>query len=187
MLKASALSIMTLFATSPLYANTLLDIQTSKGNIEVELFDDQAPTTVKNFKQYVESDFYQNTIFHRVINGFMIQGGGFDEQMNQKVTLGKIKNEADNGIKNTRGTLAMARTQDPNSAESQFFINLSDNDFLDKQVGNPGYAVFGKVINGMEVVDQIAKVQTTSRNGHRDVPSDNIVIKKIQIKTDSKK
>lgn len=159
-----------LLSASACAASSTMQIQTSMGTIEIELFDDQAPISVENFKKYTQAHFYQGTIFHRVIPGFMIQGGGFDAQMQQKPTRPPIKNEAANGLKNTRGTLAMARTNHPNSATSQFFINVAENDFLNKNNMNDGYAVFGKVTKGMEVVDQIAKVPTTSVGPHQDVP-----------------
>ena len=157
----------------------MVTIKTSKGDIKLELFKDEAPITVKNFLSYIRSGFYQNTIFHRVIPGFMIQGGGMDEKFFQKPTEKPIKNEATNQISNTRGTIAMARTQVVDSATSQFFINVADNDFLDFKAPTAmhyGYCVFGKVVEGMEVVDAIVSVPTTSRGMHRDVPVDNVVI-----------
>lgn len=166
------------FATSVMASDktphVLLD--TSFGQVEIELNAEKAPVSTKNFLEYVDSGFYNNTIFHRVIPGFMVQGGGFTEQMVQKQTRDPIQNEASNGLQNTRGTLSMARTSDPNSATSQFFINVADNDFL-----NPGrdrgYAVFGKVTKGMEVVDQIVNSPTTTKKGMRDVPADPVYIK----------
>ncbi len=146
---------------------------TSKGDIKIELYADKAPETVKNFLQYTESGFYDGTIFHRVIDGFMIQGGGMTKDMEQKKTQPAIKNEAYNGLKNTRGTLAMARTGDVDSATGQFFINLKDNSFLDFKAKTPrefGYCVFGKVIEGMDVVDAIKAVETGSKGMHSDVP-----------------
>ena len=159
-------------------------IETNLGNIELELDEKKAPITVKNFAGYAKSGHYNDTIFHRVINGFMIQGGGFTADMNQKPTKEPIRNEAMNGLKNARGTIAMARTMVVDSATSQFFINLVDNSFLDFR--NPsaqgfGYAVFGKVTKGMEVVDQIAKVRTGSRGMHQDVPAEAVVIKKVTV------
>jgi peptidyl-prolyl cis-trans isomerase A (cyclophilin A) len=145
-------------------------LNTSMGEIEIELEAEKAPLSVKNFLNYVESGFYDGTVFHRVIPGFMIQGGGFDESMNQKKTGEPIKNEADNGLHNVRGTLAMARTQDVNSATSQFFINHRDNDFLDHGGRDFGYAVFAKVVRGMDVVDQIAQVPTGNRSMMQNVP-----------------
>lgn len=152
-------------------------IKTTAGDITVELFDKEAPVTVENFLQYVKDGFYNHTIFHRVINGFMIQGGGFDTKFTQKETRPTIQNEASNGISNARGTLAMARTPHPHSASAQFFINLVDNDFLNFRAATMdgfGYCVFGKVIDGMDIVDQIAGVKTGKRGGHADVPVDNV-------------
>ena len=157
----------------------MLTIKTSKGDIQIELFEKEAPETVKNFLSYVKDGFYKNTIFHRVIPGFMIQGGGFDTDFNQKATKAPVKNEAANQVSNKRGTLAMARTMVVDSATSQFFINLVDNDFLDFKAPIPqyyGYCVFGKVVSGMEVVDAIAQVATGSRGMHQDVPTENVVI-----------
>ena len=159
-------------------------IETDLGAIELELDEKKAPVTVKNFVDYAQSGHYNDTIFHRVIDGFMIQGGGFTADMNQKSTKEPIRNEAMNGLKNARGTIAMARTMVVDSATSQFFINLVDNSFLDFR--NPtaqgfGYAVFGKVTKGMETVDKIAKVQTGSRGMHQDVPVKPVVIKKITV------
>lgn len=149
---------------------------TSAGEIEIELNADSAPVTVKNFIDYVNSGFFDGTIFHRVIPGFMIQGGGFTADMNQKATNAPIKNEGNNGLKNTKGTLAMARTSAPNSATSQFFINLVDNDFLDYNASNPGYAVFGHVVKGMDIVEQIAGVETKNAGPHQNVPVTPITI-----------
>jgi peptidyl-prolyl cis-trans isomerase A (cyclophilin A) len=143
---------------------------TSLGNITILLFQHEAPVTVKNFLAYVDSGFYNGTIFHRVIPGFVVQGGGFDKKMIRRPTYAPIKNESDNGMKNERGTLSMARTTDPNSATSQFFINLVDNASLDSSSRGPGYAVFGKVIAGLDVVDKIAKVETETRGGYQDIP-----------------
>jgi peptidyl-prolyl cis-trans isomerase A (cyclophilin A) len=151
-------------------------LSTSQGDIKVELDVEKAPITVGNFLGYVDDEFFEGTIFHRVIPGFMIQCGGFDEEMARKDTRKPIKNEADNGLSNDRGTLAMARTTDVNSATSQFFINLKDNDSLNHGSRDFGYAVFGKVVDGMEVVDKIAATQTTTRKGHSDVPVEPIVI-----------
>lgn len=155
--------------------------ETTAGDILVELYPDKAPVTVENFLKYVDDGFYDNTIFHRVIPGFMIQGGGLDIKMKEKDTRDGIKNEADNGLKNERGSIAMARTMDPHSASAQFFINLKDNDFLDYRAPTPdgwGYAVFGKVIDGMDVVDKIAKAKTGSVGHYDDVPKDSILITK---------
>jgi peptidyl-prolyl cis-trans isomerase A (cyclophilin A) len=151
-------------------------LSTSQGDIKVELDSEKAPITVENFLAYLDDGFFQGTIFHRVIPGFMIQGGGFDQEMVRKDARGPIKNEADNGLSNQRGTLAMARTSDIDSATSQFFINLKDNDFLDHGTRDFGYAVFGRVVDGMGVVDKIAATPTTSRKGQRDVPVEPIVI-----------
>ena len=157
----------------------MITIKTNKGDIKLELFEKEAPITVKNFLSYVKSGFYKGTIFHRVIPNFMIQGGGMDEQFNQKPTEKPIKNEATNQISNKRGTIAMARTQVVDSATSQFFINVVDNDFLDFRAPTAqfyGYCVFGKVVEGMDVADAIVSVPTTSKGMHRDVPQENIVI-----------
>ncbi len=159
-------------------------IKTSMGDIELELFPNKAPITVDNFLDYVKDGFYNGTIFHRVIDGFMIQGGGFEPGMIQKKTNPPIKNEADNGLSNLRGTIAMARTQVVDSATSQFFINLKDNTFLDHKNNTPsgyGYCVFGKVIKGMDVVDSIAKVKTHSVGYFQDVPIKDVIIEKIEI------
>lgn len=159
--------------------NPVVLLETTSGDILVELYPDKAPETVANFLKYVDNGFYNNTIFHRVIPGFMIQGGGLTCRMQQKDTEAPIRNEADNGLKNDRGTIAMARTMDPHSATAQFFINLVDNDFLNFQApsGNGwGYCVFGKVTEGMDVVDKIAKVKTTTVGMYQDVPSDMVVI-----------
>ncbi len=149
---------------------------TNYGDIKLELLAAEAPITVENFLQYVDEGFFDGTIFHRVIPGFMIQGGGFTETMEQKQTRAPIKNEADNGLKNLRGTLSMARTAAVDSATTQFFINVADNDFLDHGSRDFGYAVFAKVAEGMDVIDRIAKVTTGSRGGHQNVPVDAVVI-----------
>lgn len=156
-------------------------IETNLGNITIQLDADKAPITVKNFLSYVESGFYAKTIFHRVIPGFMIQGGGFSKSMDKLRTNPPIRNEASNGLHNNRGTIAMARTNDPHSASSQFFINVANNNFLDYSSKSMGYAVFGKVVDGMDTVDKIAGTKTTQRNMHRDIPVDPIVIKKVSI------
>ena len=159
-------------------------METSMGTITLELNDEKAPQTVANFVRYAQSGFYDGTIFHRVIDGFMIQGGGFTKDMNQKETDAPIRNEAMNGLKNLRGTIAMARTMVVDSATSQFFINLVDNDFLDFTAPTSsgfGYAVFGKVIDGMEVVDRIAKVRTGFSGPHQNVPEDPVVIKRAVV------
>ncbi len=153
--------------------------KTNLGEIKLELYPDKAPETVKNFLQYVKEGHYNDTIFHRVIDGFMIQGGGLTADFKQKTTHTAVKNEADNGLKNVLGSVAMARTSDPDSASAQFFINVSNNDFLDfksKTSSGWGYTVFGKVIQGMDVVEKIKKVKTGSYNGQRDVPLEPITI-----------
>ena len=157
----------------------MITIKTNHGDIKVELFDDKAPITCENFRQYVADGFFNDTIFHRVIPNFMIQGGGMEADMSQKATRDPIKNEADNGESNRRGTLAMARTMDVNSATAQFFINLRDNDFLDHGTRDFGYAVFGKVVDGMDVVDKIAAVPTGNKGGHQDVPVETVTIVEV--------
>lgn len=157
-------------------------LETSLGNIEIELDQAKAPISVENFLQYVKAGHYDGVAFHRVIPGFMIQTGGFTPDMQQKPTRPAIKNESNNGVSNARGTLAMARTSAPDSASSQFFINLVDNSRLDyPKVSGSGYAVFGKVVNGMDVVDKIGKVQTTTRGQYGDVPVQAVIIKKASI------
>ena len=151
-------------------------IETSMGNITIELDAEKAPISVENFLSYVDDGFFDGTIFHRVIPGFMIQGGGMDEKMNQKATKASIKNEADNGLGNERGTLAMARTQEVDSATSQFFINLTNNDFLNHGSRDFGYAVFGKVTDGMDVIDAIAGVATGNSGFHQNVPLEPVTI-----------
>ncbi len=164
-------------------ANTIIEMKTSSGNIEIELFNDKAPISAKNFESYVKSNFYKDTIFHRVIPGFMVQGGGFDVNMQEKAnTQAPIKNESSNGLQNKRGTLAMARTNQPDSARAQFFVNLVDNDFLDRSARNAGYAVFGKVTKGMDIVDQIAKVPTRNYGMHQNVPVNPVKITSVTIK-----
>lgn len=160
-------------------------LQTSLGDIVIELYEEAAGVTTANFKSYVKDGFYDGTIFHRVIKGFMIQGGGFTEDMTNKQTKSPIVNEADNGLKNDQGTVAMARTNSPDSATSQFFINHKNNDFLNYSGSrNPGYAVFGKVVEGMDVVDTIAEVKTTSRQGYDDVPVEAVVIESASFVSD---
>jgi len=159
-------------------------LHTNYGTITLELDDDKAPETVKNFLSYVEAGHYDNTIFHRVIDGFMIQGGGFEPGMQQKTTREPIKNEADNGLRNDTGTIAMARTQDPHSATAQFFINVADNDFLNHRspdIQGWGYCVFGKVTDGMEVIDKIRCVKTGNSGFHQDVPKENVIIERVEI------
>ena len=162
--------------------NPQVVFSTTKGDLVIELYADQAPISVKNFLAYVDSGFYDGVIFHRVIPGFVIQGGGFTPEMVKKPTRAPIKNEADNGLKNLRGTLSLARTRVVDSATSQFFINLRDNAALDHRAGNFGYAVFGKVVKGMDVVDTIAGVPTGSHGHYRDVPTIPVVIKKASRK-----
>ena len=162
----------------------MIRMKTSLGTIEIELDHEKAPKTAANFEQYVKDGFYDGTVFHRVINGFMIQGGGFEPGMSQKQTRATIENEADNGLENDIGTLAMARTPDPHSATAQFFINIAKNDFLNYTAPTAngwGYCVFGKVVNGMDVVDQIKTQPTTSKAGHQDVPEDDIIIEQVEI------
>lgn len=159
-------------------------LSTNHGDIVIELNAEKAPKTVENFVQYVKEGHFKNTVFHRVIKGFMIQGGGFEPGMSQKKTRASIENEADNGLKNDKYTIAMARTMEPHSASAQFFINASNNDFLNhsgKNVQGWGYAVFGKVTEGTEVVDAIEKVATGSKAGHQDVPKEDVIIEKAEI------
>jgi len=184
-LLATAATLLTLLGTVPdVFAdNPTATIETNKGPITVQLYRDKAPLSVENFFTYVDEGFYDGTIFHRVIDGFMIQGGGFSQDMKKKPTHAPVKNEADNGLKNERGTLAMARTSDPDSATAQFFINLKDNDFLNHKSKDPrgwGYAVFGKVTDGMDIVDQIATTPTGPGGPFpKDAPQDPVVIEKI--------
>lgn len=161
----------------------MIRFTTNKGVFDVELNEAAAPKTCENFLQYVRSGFYNGTIFHRVIKGFMIQGGGFEAGLKQKETGDPIENEADNGLKNNKYTIAMARTNDPHSATSQFFINLADNDFLNHTAPNSrgwGYAVFGKVVSGTDVIDAIATVRTASRSWYADVPVEDVVMEKVE-------
>ncbi len=161
--------------------NPKVVLETSMGNITLELYPDKAPATVKNFLAYVDDKFYDGTVFHRVISGFMIQGGGMTADMNEKATRSPVKNEADNGLKNDRGTIAMARTPDPNSATAQFFINAKDNTFLNfrsKTMEGYGYCVFGKVTKGMDVADAIEKTPTTTKGFFQDVPAKPVIILK---------
>ncbi len=162
----------------------MVTLNTTYGAIKLELDTENAPATVANFLMYVREGFYDGTIFHRVIDSFMIQGGGFDTDMRQKGTREPIENEADNGLKNDFGTVAMARTMDPHSATAQFFINVKDNDFLNhsgKTMQGWGYAVFGRVVEGEEVLDKIRAVPTTSRAGHQDVPVDPVIIESVTL------
>ena len=176
------LAVLAMTAGSAHAANPVVVMETNHGTIKIELFADKAPITVKNFLQYVDDKHYDNTIFHRVIENFMIQGGGFEPGMKEKKTRPPIKNEAGNGLSNERGTIAMARTPDPDSATAQFFINVRDNKGLDRAnaADGVGYAVFGRVIEGMEVVDKIKKVETGVKGGHRDVPVKDVIIKSVR-------
>ncbi len=158
----------------------MIRFETTLGDFTVELFAKEAPETVANFLRYVDAGFFDGTVFHRIVPGFVIQGGGFDADMTQKRTQPPIKNEADNGLKNGRGTLSMARTDDVNSATSQFFVNLKDNDFLDHKRGNFGYAVFARVTTGMDVIDKIGAVGTGRRRGFDDVPLEAVVMKSVR-------
>jgi peptidyl-prolyl cis-trans isomerase B (cyclophilin B) len=162
----------------------VITLQTNFGAISIELDFVNAPKTSENFLKYAKEGFYDGTIFHRVINGFMIQGGGFGPEMKHKETDETIKNEAPKSLPNKRGTLAMARTSDPHSASTQFFINVQDNDFLNftsESANGWGYCVFAKVVDGMDIVDQIRKVPTTTRGGHQDVPTSDVVIEKVTV------
>ncbi|GFD89685.1 peptidyl-prolyl cis-trans isomerase [Tenacibaculum sp. KUL152] len=162
----------------------MVTLKTNFGDIKLELFEDKAPKTVANFISYVEDGFFDNTIFHRVINNFMIQGGGFTPDMDQKDTKAPIENEADNGVANEVGTIAMARTQDPHSATAQFFINVNNNDFLNhssKSVNGWGYCAFGKVVEGMDVVEKIKAVKTGNHGYHQDVPVEPVVIESATV------
>ncbi|MDY0207568.1 MAG: peptidylprolyl isomerase [Pseudomonas sp.] len=161
----------------------MIKLHTNHGVITLKLFADKAPETVANFIQYVKDGHYDNTIFHRVISNFMIQGGGFDTDMKEQTTRDSIKNEANNGVSNKLGTVAMARTMEPHSASAQFFINVNDNDFLDHSAPTTqgwGYAVFGEVVEGMDIVEAIKNVKTGSKNGHQDVPVEAVIIEKAE-------
>jgi peptidyl-prolyl cis-trans isomerase B (cyclophilin B) len=162
----------------------MVELHTNHGVIKIELDAEKAPKSVENFLNYVKAGHYDNTVFHRVIDGFMIQGGGFEPGMKQKPTEAPVTNEANNGLKNVKGSLAMARTNDPHSATAQFFINVNDNDFLNHSSPTPqgwGYAVFGKVVEGLDVIDAIRKVKTGSKGFHQDVPVDDVIIEKAII------
>ncbi len=162
----------------------MIKLHTNYGDITLELDSEKAPITVQNFIDYVNSGHYDNTIFHRVIDGFMIQGGGFEPGLVQKQTRAPIRNEASNGLKNDKYTVAMARTSDVDSATAQFFINVADNDFLNHSSPTPqgfGYCVFGKVVEGMDVVDKIKKVRTGNRGGHQNVPLENVLLEKAEV------
>lgn len=162
----------------------MITLHTNHGDISIELDHERAPITAANFLQYAKDGFYNGTIFHRVIDGFMVQGGGMEPGMKEKTTRAPIKNEADNGLSNDRGTLAMARTPDPDSASAQFFINVSDNHFLNHRAPTAdgwGYCVFGRVVEGMDVVDAIKGVSTTTRGFHQDVPAEDVVIESVDV------
>jgi cyclophilin family peptidyl-prolyl cis-trans isomerase len=158
----------------------MIRFETTLGDFTIEFHEKEAPQTVANFLRYIDEGFFDGTIFHRIVPGFVIQGGGFTEEMTQKRTHPSIKNEADNGLKNDRGTLSMARTSDVNSATSQFFVNLKDNEFLDHKKGNFGYAVFARVTEGMDVIDKIAAVETGRRRGFDDVPVQPVIMKSVR-------
>ena len=164
-------------------ANPVVVVETSMGNIEIELFEDKAPVTVKNFLQYASDKHYDGTVFHRVISDFMIQGGGFEPGMKEKKTRDPIKNESSNGLSNLKGTVAMARTGEPNSATAQWYINVKDNTFLDRAKARDGvgYCVFGRVIEGMDVLDKIAAVRTGNKGGHENVPVEDVIIKSARV------
>jgi peptidyl-prolyl cis-trans isomerase B (cyclophilin B) len=171
-------------ANAEMTTNTKIIIETTSGDIKIELYDDKAPITSENFKKYIESGYFTDTIFHRVIKDFMIQGGGFTIEMDEKASMAPIQNEANNGVSNERGTIAMARTPDPHSASSQFFINLKDNNFLAFTAETSqgwGYCAFGKVFEGMDILDKIALVDTGSYGAHQDVPKEPITINEIII------
>ncbi|WP_110665546.1 peptidylprolyl isomerase [Salinicola halophilus] len=162
----------------------MIALQTNYGTLKLELDYDKAPKTAANFEQYVRDGHYDNTLFHRVIDGFMVQGGGFDTDFEQKSTRAPIDNEADNGLTNQKGTLAMARTQDPHSASAQFFVNVADNDFLnhrDKSLQGWGYCVFGRVVEGMDVVDKIRQLPTGRRGMHSDVPVEDVILEHAEV------
>ena len=184
-LRATALAAAVLLAGAAHGADApRVKLVTSMGEVVIELAPDKAPATVENFLTYVNDGFYDGTVFHRVIDGFMIQGGGFGPDFERKTTRPPIRNEADNGLKNDTGTVAMARTSDPHSATAQFFINVKDNDFLNHTAPNPrgwGYAVFGRVVEGMDVVESIKKVPTGNRGSYRDVPRQPVVIESATV------
>ncbi|SEG34177.1 peptidylprolyl isomerase [Marinobacterium lutimaris] len=179
--KTRLLALLPLMLAPLVQADDRVSLETSMGNIEIELYADQAPKTVANFLEYVDSGYYDGLIFHRVIPGFMIQGGGMNASMQAKPNRPPVENESDNGLSNERGTLAMARTRDPDSANSQFFINTVNNSRLDGMPGKPGYTVFAKVVSGMDVVDKIGAVETTTRAPFRDVPVTPVVIEKAAV------
>jgi peptidyl-prolyl cis-trans isomerase B (cyclophilin B) len=162
----------------------MVELHTNHGVIKLELNAEKAPKTVENFLNYVNKGHYDNTVFHRVIDGFMVQGGGFEPGMKQKPSDSPVENEANNGLKNVRGSVAMARTNDPHSATAQFFINVSDNDFLNHSAPTPqgwGYCVFAEVVDGLDVLDSIRKVKTGNKGGHQDVPTDDVIIEKAVV------
>jgi cyclophilin family peptidyl-prolyl cis-trans isomerase len=182
--KAAAILFVALVGSGTAVAGPMIEMKTSLGPITIELYPEKAPKSVENFLQYVKDGFFKGTIFHRVIPGFMAQGGGFTTEFQQKDTREPVRNEADNGLKNTRGTLAMARTQNPHSATAQFFVNVADNGFLDHTAPNTrgwGYAVFGKVVKGMDVVDAIVQVPTGDRGPFQNVPITPVVIEDARI------
>lgn len=184
MRKLLALLALSVLGTDALAADPRVELKTNRGSIVLELNQAKAPKTVANFLQYVKDGHYDGTVFHRVIDGFMIQGGGFDKDMKQKKTRPSIENEAANGLKNDYGTIAMARTPDPHSASAQFFINVKNNDFLNYREPTSqgyGYTVFGKVVSGMDIVDKIAKVQTGNAGPHQNVPREPVVIESAAI------
>jgi cyclophilin family peptidyl-prolyl cis-trans isomerase len=158
----------------------MIRFETTLGDFSIEFFEKEAPQSVANFQKYIDDGFFDGTIFHRIVPGFVIQGGGFTEDMTQKKTHPPVKNEADNGLKNERGSLSMARTNDIHSATSQFFVNLKDNDFLDHKRGNFGYAVFARVTDGMDVIDKIAAVETARKRGFDDVPVEAVIMKSVR-------
>jgi cyclophilin family peptidyl-prolyl cis-trans isomerase len=169
-------------------ANPVVVVETSMGNIEIELFEDKAPVTVKNFLQYAADKHYDGTVFHRVISDFMVQGGGFEPGMKEKKTRDPIKNESSNGLSNLKGTVAMARTGEPNSATAQWYINVKDNTFLDRAKARDGvgYCVFGRIIKGMDVVDKIKEVETDTVKGFENVPTKDVIIKSVKVKEEKK-
>jgi cyclophilin family peptidyl-prolyl cis-trans isomerase len=181
LIKNTAVAAAFMAASSLALAEQHVMMKTSQGDITIELFEEKAPLTVHNFLTYVKEGFYSGTQFHRVISGFMIQGGGFTVDMERKLTKAPVKNESTNGVSNKRGTIAMARTRDPDSATAQFFINVVDNLNLDAMGPRPGYTVFGRVVEGMEVVDKIAATRTTTKSSYRDVPVKPIIIESLEI------
>lgn len=181
LIKNTAVAAAFMAASSLALAEQHVMMKTSQGDITIELFEEKAPLTVHNFLTYVKEGFYSGTQFHRVISGFMIQGGGFTVDMERKLTKAPVKNESTNGVSNKRGTIAMARTRDPDSATAQFFINVVDNLNLDAMGPRPGYTVFGRVVEGMEVVDKIAATKTTTKSSYRDVPVKPIIIESLEI------